>query len=562
MQTINRRQFIKLGSIFAGSVVISTSLSGCALTIKPSAAKFSHGVASGDPTKNSVILWTRAVPKNSDNSEPVTVSWQIADNPAFKNVVRDGQATTTAGRDYTLKIDVQELTPNTTYYYRFLATGSTSELGKTKTLPVDNVSKVTFAVFSCSNYPAGYFTAYNLAAQMQNIDVVLHLGDYIYEYAADGYATGQAEQIGRSPDANNLTEVITLADYRHRYALYRTDTGLQAIHAAAPFIAVWDDHEITNNTYKTGAQNHNEGEGDFFERRANAIQAYYEWLPIRPPFGESSAQIYRRFDFGNLLSLHMLDTRVIGRDKQLSYKDFTDDQGVMNVDAFTNALTSADRTLLGSAQLSWLEQQIADSTATWQLLGQQVLMGKMLFPAEVMANRDLSKTASMFAQVADIRRRQQMGEMLSDSEQARLNKVMGYNLDAWDGYPNEREALYRFIKQQEKKLVVVAGDTHNAWCNRLTMQNGETIGFEYATPGVSSPGMEKYLSLDDNQAKRLADDVKVLIADVEYCNLHQRGFLTLDITHDDIQATWLYVATVLTPSSEIANSVVIQQSSL
>jgi alkaline phosphatase D len=313
---------------------------------------------------------------------------------------------------------------------------------------------------------------------MQNIDVVLHLGDYIYEYAADGYATDQAEQIGRSPDANNLTEVITLDDYRHRYALYRTDTGLQAIHAAAPFIAVWDDHEITNDTYKAGAQNHNEGEGDFFVRRANAIQAYYEWLPIRPPYGEGSPQIYRRFDFGNLLSLHMLDTRIIGRDKQLIYQDFTDNQGVMNVDAFTNALTSADRTLLGRAQLSWLEQQIADSTATWQLLGQQVLMGKMLFPAEVMGNRDLTKTAPMIAQLADIKRRQQMGEMLSDSEQARLSRVMAYNLDAWDGYPNEREALYRFINQQEKKLVVVAGDTHNAWCNRLTMQNGETIGFE------------------------------------------------------------------------------------
>lgn len=562
MTDINRRQFIRLTSFLAGSVFVSTSLGGCASTPTPSDVEFSHGVASGDPTKNAVILWTRAVPLSGQSGSAVTINWEIAIDEAFSDIVRKGSASTSAAKDFTLKIDVKDLSPNTHYYYRFAGANALSVTGKTKTLPTGNVERISFAVFSCSNYPAGYFNPYKVAAQMQDIDAVLHLGDYIYEYAADGYATENAEKIGRSPDSLNLTEVITLDNYRHRYALYRTDTGLQAIHAAAPFIAVWDDHEITNDTWKAGAQNHNEGEGDFIARRANAVQAYYEWLPIRPPYGDSSPQIYRSFDFGNLLSLHMLDTRLIGRDKQLAYRSYMNEDGVMDVRRFTQDLGSKERTMLGKEQLKWLQTQISQSRGKWQILGQQVLMGKMHFPAEILSNRDLSKTAGIIHQLAMLKRRQQEGENLSSANTARLSQVMAYNLDAWDGYPAEREALYQFVSQQGKQLAVVAGDTHNAWCNRLSKEDGKTVGYEYATPGVSSPGMEKYLSLSDAQAKQLADDLQLLIPDLEYCNLHQRGLLRLTITPNDIEANWLYIDTVLKPSTTIENRHVIKQSEM
>lgn len=562
MKDINRRQFIRLTSLLAGSAFVSTSLGGCVSTRKPSDVKFSHGIASGDPTQSAIILWTRAVPLSGQSGSAVTVNWEVAYDNSFTDIVRTGSASTSASKDFTIKIDVQDLSPNTRYYYRFVSANTHSMTGQTKTLPIGNVEKITFAVFSCSNYPAGYFNPYSVAAQMQDIDAVLHLGDYIYEYAADGYATENAEKIGRSPDSNNLTEVITLDNYRHRYALYRTDIGLQAIHAAAPFIAVWDDHEITNDTWKEGAQNHNEGEGDFFERRANAVQAYYEWLPIRPPNGDSSPQIYRSFDFGDLLSLHMLDTRLIGRDQQLAYQNYINEQGVMDVQRFSQDLGSKERTMLGQEQFMWLQKQISQSRGKWQVLGQQVLMGKMHFPAELLSNRDLTKTAGMIHQLATLKRRDQNGESLSASEKARLSQVMAYNLDAWDGYPAEREALYQFVSNQGKTLAVVAGDTHNAWCNRLSNEAGETIGYEYATPGVSSPGMEKYLSLSDTQAKQLANDLQLLIPDLEYCNLHQRGLLSLIFSQNDIEANWLFMDTILEPSTKIANRHVMKQSEL
>ncbi|MBT1450207.1 alkaline phosphatase D family protein [Glaciecola sp. XM2] len=554
MKALNRREFLKLTSVLAGSVVVSSAVSGCRTMVHPSEVSFTHGVASGDPSNSSVIIWSRAVPAGQASTNTLDVNWEVASDREFNNMIRTGSASTSRARDFTIKIDVQDLEPNTTYYYRFLGKNNISTVGKTKTLPVGNVQAVKLAVFSCSNYPAGYFTPYSLAAQMQDIDVVVHLGDYIYEYAADGYATEKAEQIGRSPDKNNLTEVISLADYRHRYALYRTDEGLQAIHASAPFIAVWDDHEITNDTYKEGAQNHNEGEGDFFARRASAVQAYYEWLPIRPPFGETSAQIYRSFDFGNLLSLHMLDTRLIGRDKQLAYADYMDQEGKMDTQSFMQDLQSEQRTLLGQHQFDWLSQKVQASSAVWQILGQQVLMGKMTFPAEVLANQDRTKAAQIIHALATIKRRADQGLPISEQEKARIQQVMAYNLDAWDGYPAEREKLYAMLTSHNKRLAVIAGDTHNAWCNQLVDSDGKAVGYEYATPGVSSPGMESYLSLSTEQAKQMADDLSVVIEDVQYCNLHQRGFLTLTILASQIEAKWHFVDTVDTPQGRIANT--------
>jgi alkaline phosphatase D len=561
MRNIDRRTFLRLSSILASSVIVSCAKTSTKSISTPSSIDFTHSVASGDPTQSAVIIWTRAVPVVK-GANTATVNWQVATDQSFNNIVRSGSANTSSARDYTIKIDVTELSTGQRYYYRFIGDNITSPVGVTKTLPKQDVSKITFAVFSCSNYPAGYFTPYTLAANQGDFDFVLHLGDYIYEYAADGYATEKAVEIGRAPNANNISEVISLADYRNRYALYRNDRGLQAIHQSAPFIVVWDDHEIANDTWKAGAQNHNEDEGDFFERRTAAVQAYYEWLPIRPPAGESSPQIYRSFDFGELLSLHMLDTRVIGRDKQLAYADYMSEQGQMDAKSFTQDISNPDRTLLGSQQLAWLQKNVARSSAKWQMLGQQVLMGKMFFPAEVMGNRDRTKTASMIANLSAIKLKQADGQTLTEKEQARLSNKIAYNLDAWDGYPAEREKLYSIIKQMNKQLVVVAGDTHNAWCSQLTNSAGEVVGYEYATPSVSSPGMEAYLSLSVEEAKKLADDLVAVIDDLQYCNLHERGFLKLEITMDDVQANWLFVDTVLQKQSEIAHVKTILQSSL
>ncbi|WP_237060264.1 alkaline phosphatase D family protein [Microbulbifer sediminum] len=543
MSRLTRRNFIKAALAASGGVLVSTPLQAMTRPELPSEASFPHGVASGDPLQDAVILWTRAVPATGHGAQdPVKVTWELARDNDFTDVLRRGSVETGPRRDYTVKIDVQGLEPDTRYYYRFVGASEQSPVGRTKTLPTGSVEQVKLAVFSCSNYPAGYFNAYALAAQREDWDAVLHLGDYIYEYAADGYATERSAEIGRALPADNSGEILNLADYRKRYALYRTDAGLQALHAAAPFIAVWDDHEVANDTWKEGAENHSAEEGDFFERRAAAIQAYYEWLPIRPPMGESKPQIYRSFQFGDLLDLHMLDTRVIGRDQQLDFAGYLGEDGSFDGRAFGAALANPDRTLLGPTQRNWLAETLAQAKGHWQLLGQQVLMGKMHLPAEVMMSfYSQGKKEDPTPELVQLKAASLQGQPLTEAQRARLAQVVPYNLDAWDGYAVEREALYRHVAAQSKNLVVVAGDTHNAWCNHLTDDSGKLVGLEFATPSVTSPGMESYLKLDEKSAAELARGMSVLIDDLQYCNLHQRGFMALTFNREQVQADWHFI---------------------
>lgn len=554
MNRFSRRHFLKSSALAASCIAISTTITGCKTTYTNlSNVKFEHGVASGDPSSSAVIIWTRVQPlKNVNDAQ---IMWELSSNRDFTEVLRTGLVTTQRNQDFTVKVDVQQLNPATVYYYRFSGANNISQMGRTLTLPVNNVQQIKLVVVSCSNYPAGYFNAYHHAAQLEDIDAVLHLGDYIYEYPMGGYATEKAAEIGRTLAPDNNKEIISLEDYRKRYAIYRTDKGLQALHAAAPFIAVWDDHEVCNDTYKNGAQNHNESEGDFFERRAAAIQAYYEWLPIRPPYGEQKPEIYRSFDFGNLLSLHMLDTRVIGRDKQLSYNDYRDSiTKQLDIKQFSEDLYNPKRTLLGKAQMSWLQKTVNQSSSQWQMLGQQVLMAKMLIPVEVFAGGDITEAPKRIAALKSLKDTYNTEASLTSEQQQRLASVMPYNLDAWDGYPKEREDLYALFSAQNKRLVVVAGDTHNAWHNELKDDKGNTVGVEFATPGISSPGMEKYLKLDNNNAQVVAENLSSLIAELKYCNLHQRGYMLITITPESSNAKWHFVDNILSDEYQIVGT--------
>ncbi|SHG26439.1 alkaline phosphatase D [Microbulbifer donghaiensis] len=543
MNRFTRRKFIQAALAATGGVLVSTPLQAMSRPELPSDVSFHHGVASGDPLQDAVILWTRATPGASlQRGKPLKVTWELARDAKFTDVLRRGSAETSAGRDYTIKIDVQGLQPDTAYYYRFVGASAQSPVGRTKTLPAVGVERVKLAVFSCSNYPAGYFNAYALAARRGDWDAVLHLGDYIYEYPAGGYATERAAEIGRALPEDNAGEILSLADYRKRYALYRTDTGLQALHAAAPFIAVWDDHEITNDTWKDGAENHSPEEGDFYARRAAAIQAYYEWLPIRPPMGETKPQIYRSFQFGDLLDLHMLDTRVIGRDEQLHFSNYLGEDGSFDGRAFGAALANPDRTLLGPTQRNWLAESLQNSSGHWQLLGQQVLMGKMHLPAEIiMGYYRRDERPDPTPELVQLKMASLKGETLSEGQRARLERTVPYNLDAWDGYAVEREALYRHVAELGKNLVVVAGDTHNAWCNQLKDDGGRLIGLEFAAPSVTSPGMESYLNLDEQSAQQLAQGMSALVDDLQYCNLHQRGYMALTFSREEVKAEWQFI---------------------
>ena len=542
----SRRNFLRASSLLGGGVVLSTALSGRAAsagssTLSP--ATFAHGVASGDPLADAIMLWTRATPDGAPAS--LTLAWELSRDSDFKSVVRSGTVEAAASRDYTVKIDVRELEPGATYYYRFRSASADSGTGRARTLPAAGVAAVKLAVVSCANYPAGYFHAYREASRIENLDAFIHLGDYIYEYGAGGYATERAAELGRLYPDDNDGELYTLTDYRRRYALYRSDRDLQSMHAAAPCIAVWDDHEVANDTWRAGAENHSEDEGDFVTRKLAALRAWYEWQPIRPPSGEQSDRIYRSFDYGDLLSLHMLDTRIIARDRQLEYANYRDAQtGQLDSERFTADLSSADRSLLGDDQLAWLGARLAGSGATWQILGQQVLMGRMLMPAEVLGGDAYSDIPARVEGLVALKSRLLAGETLTSSEMARLQRAIPYNLDAWDGYPAAREKLYAVAQRAGKRLVSLAGDTHNAWYSQLTDRNGAVRGVELATSSVTSPGMETYFQMDGNTAERLARGLSLLIDDLQYCNLHQRGFLTLTATAGELLAEWTFIDSV------------------
>ena len=523
---LRRRSFIQATGASLGAM----SLRGFALD-KPAAAHFTHGIASGDPLADRVILWTRVLP-GSSGTAAVPCIWQMATDDTFETIVASGEATARAERDYTVNVDAAGLAPGTRYCYRFMAHGVTSPVGCTRTLPAGVVSEFKMAVASCSNYPQGFFHAYRDIAE-SDLNVVLHLGDYIYEYPVGEYVNPVAEnQFGRTVEPEH--EILVLEDYRMRHGLYRTDPDLQAAHAAHPWITVWDDHEMMNDTWRAGAENHGEGEGDFFERIHAARQAYHEWMPIRTVAEGDQGVIYRAFQIGDLADLLMLDTRLAGRDEQLDYAKGIEQAG--SVEAFIkNDLYSPERQMLGEEQEAWLQQALQRSTArgaTWQVLGQQVLMGKLnipVIPPEELAKLELSEYAR-----PRVEQTQQLAPYGLPS-----------NLDAWDGYPAARERLFALLTAHATNPISLAGDTHNGWAFNLTNQKGEAVGVEWGTPGISSPGLENYVPLPPDQMQAL---LKGASPELVACDTSQRGWTQVTLTPEAATAQWRFVSSVTEPT--------------
>ncbi|VXA55502.1 Alkaline phosphatase [Acinetobacter proteolyticus] len=554
---ISRRELIQKSLFGFGALSLSAGFTGCNDSSDQETAtlqvSFEHGVASGDPLQDRVILWTRLTP--SESSARLQVTWEIALDQQFKQIIKTDKVITTASQDFTVKVDATGLKPDQSYFYRFIFGDKVSPVGQTKTLP-SSATKVSFAVCSCSNYPAGYFYVYREMAK-QNVDVVIHLGDYIYEYGADGYAAEDAAKLGRTLAADNNKEIIKLDDYRKRYALYRKDKDLQALHHRHPFIVIWDDHELANDAWREGAENHQPNEGSFLERKLAALQAYFEWMPIRP-VDDQHTKIYRQFDFGNLVQLTMLDTRIIARDEQLDYANYMTANG-LDIAKFQADLTNPARTLMGYTQRDWLIGKLQQSTANWNVLGQQILMTKMLVPAELLlalaeitagnpSADTLNKMNAQITELVTLKIRLQKGDpSLTAQEKARVLTVAPYNLDAWDGYFAEREIVYAALAQLKKKVVVLAGDTHNAWSSNLYSKDGAFVGVELATSSVSSPGLEKYLNIPLAQLQQFEFAFTTLIDELNYCNLNQRGYLVVQFDAAQVQSQWIYVDSIKKP---------------
>ena len=548
MHTPSRRDFVVRLASLAALSSSTLALTACGGGDDHEPPRFDYGVASGDPLADRVILWTHA--RFSGLSDDVPLSWQVAGDAAFTSVVASGSARATSASGHTVKVDATGLTAGKDYYFRFCWGKFCSPVGKTRTLPATGASSLALAVLTCSNYPAGYFHAYAEAAK-STAKYAVHLGDFIYEYAAEGYASADAAKLGRV--SQPATECITLDDYRKRYAQYRSDPDSKTFHATMPVIAVWDDHEVANDAFDNGAENHTEGaEGRFTDRRAAAVQAWHEWLPVRTPDAKDLLKIYRSFDFGGLAAMHMLETRLIGRDKQITFTELLNPATAATA---TATLASPTRSMMGAEQLAWLQGQLAKSNATWQVLGQQVLMARMAFPVSVLTalnpdNTGADAVAAGQKAINDYLTAKataaQAPGLLTDTQKALLNPAinpqLGYNLDAWDGYPVEREIVLSTAQQLGKKLVVLAGDTHNAWASQLTLVDGTVVGHEFATPSVSSPGFEEYLpTLTPDQSKAIFLGV---VDDLKYADTSRRGFMLMQFTPTEAKANWHFVSTV------------------
>lgn len=452
-------------------------------TLKP----FYHGVASGDPLADRVIIWTRVTPE--DSVARIPVEWEISESPEFTAVYKSDTLSTTPARDYTVKVDVADLKPGSVYYYRFKALGGTSPVGRTKTSPITSIDSLKLAVVSCANWEWGYFNPYEKIADRKDVDAVLHLGDYIYEYGRGKY--------GDTTIRKNLPpyEIISLSDYRTRHASYRTDKGLRLMTQQHPLIAIWDDHEVANDSYKSGAQNHQaDKEGDYQKRKDAAKQAYYEWIPIR-----ENTRLYRSFSYGPMADILMLDERLEGRTKP--------------VDSLTDPRYNDDRTMLGAEQLEWLEKGMKDSKATWKVIGNQVMLADV-YLSKVYPNRPR-------------------------------------NLDSWDGYPAEKKKIKDFIVENNlKDIIFLTGDTHASWAIEAAtdVKKGyKPFAIEFGTTSVSSANDDEYKPVEDvkkMEAYLLQDNPHI-----KYVNDRDHGYLLLTLYNDKAKAEWYFCETLRSPNT-------------
>jgi alkaline phosphatase D len=532
-----KSNFVYITLLFCFSTTI---LLAQALPFDAALKPFYHGVASGDPLADRVIIWTRVTP---EQDQTINGSYVVATDTALKNVVKTGSFSTDNAKDYTIKLDVTGLSANTTYYYAFTALGKRSMIGRTKTGPsvsAANLSDILkFAVVSCTNYEGGYFSSYGRIAERNDLNAVLFLGDYIYEYAAGQYGTPKFSDANRKNLPTN--ETVSKADYRTRYSLYRLDKNLQRAHQQHPFICIWDDHESANNSFENGAQNHQPAtEGDWETRKNVAREVYYEWIPVRGQANVST--LYRRFSYGNLMDLVMLDTRLEGRQEPPTNFDDPD-------------LPSNPRKMMSTTQFNWLVDNLKNSAARWKMIGNQVVFSDISVGFAANNPRDIVSIRSL---------------------------ERGF-IDFWKAYSIQRNALIDSLKTLKiNNTVIVSGDSHSSWAFDVTKKptnypsaatnyvpqaipfnpttgdgynaaTGEgSYAVEFCGPSVTSQNFDEILGADlTNTFNQVINKPIPTIENANYnphlkfADLSNHGYMVIDVRADSTQADYFFVSNVI-----------------
>jgi len=522
----NRRKALKLGLL--GLAGISTP------ALAQANKGFTHCVASGEPGPTQVLLWTRYA-----SADETQLKWELAEDADFTRIVVQGDATASPANDCCARAWAKGLKPGRWYFYRFVAPdGEKSPTGRTKTLPVGKVDKFRIAVFSCSNYGFGWFNAYGHAGQQAggagDFDLVLHLGDYFYEYKRGTYPNAKE---GLAERLLPVDESVTLAGYRERFSTYRNDPDLQRLHQLYPVITMWDDHEVANDAWNDGAENHqSETEGPYAVREAAAEKVYREWLPV-------SEAYWAQYEIGKLATLFRLETRHVARDKPFDLGDLMKGKRGPELEAALTAFRDGawqdpSRTLMGAEQEAWLASSLKASTRAgkpWQVLAQQIIMGQTGFGKDLISGMGQQVDSVMRQRIMAAARAQQSG--------------VPYAMDMWSGYPAARERLYQSALAANANLLVLAGDSHNAWAFEHN-HGKERVGVEMAGQSVTSPGFEYYLRWIKPEA--LAQDVMAASPSLKWCDTSQRGYLALELTPKSATGEWRFLQTVRQKGTALA----------
>jgi alkaline phosphatase D len=534
--TLKRRGVLAL---LGGSTALGlTGVTGAAMTGNAYAGpvRFLHGIASGDPAVDGAVIWTRATGKEGAMGD-IALRWMVMAEPGG-TPVKMSSVIARAAADFTAKVEVTGLEPGREYHYHFEGPqGEASPTGHFRTLPVGAVEELVLAVASCQLYPGGLFNAYADMAALPRLDAVIHLGDYIYEYGDDGFGAEIGRELARLPDPAH--EIVTLADYRRRHAQVKTDPDMQAAHARAAFICVWDDHEVANDSWSSGAENHqNETEGDWAARKAVAMQAYFEWMPIRDPDPLRAREaIFRSFEFGDLATLAMVETRLLARSRQVAPKGQLPAE-----EQFAATLAERDepaRELLGQGQSRWLEGVLARSIEAgkpWQILGNQVVMAQVAGP-DLEAILGAERYAAVRASMPQAYR----GRI--DRALAGYRAGVPFNLDSWDGYPHARQRAYELFERAGARPIVLSGDSHAAWANNCHDASGRLAAVEVGCTAITSPSYGSILP-------GLGEALALVNEEVGYCDQDSKGYTLLTITAREARADYIALSTVMAKAFE------------
>ena len=538
--SVNRRTLFKGVAAATAALAVPRVFDPAAAAAPASKGIFGYGVASGDPTADSLIIWTRATPPAA-KGEPVAapgsglgrsipVRWQVARDARFTKLAAHGTVHTSPASDHTVKVDVTGLNPYSRYYYRFQSLGEYSQVGRTQTagdVPGETHA-LRLALVSCSNFTGGWFTAYRAIAARDDLDFVLHVGDYMYEYGNGSDRYGPAALVGVR-DSQPPTETIDLKGYRLRHALHKADADLQAAHQRHPWITIFDDHEVANNAWAEGAGNHQANEGNYFERRAQAMQAYLEWMPFRMPdqsVPHQGTRFFKRFTFGDLGDLSILETRQ-NRSLQIAVPDVPFD-GFVPIGVspqIDGGLADPGRHLPEPEQMQWIKDGLAEEGRRWHLFGNQVMVSPVLYPGAALG-------------------------------------AAGYtfvNADQWDGYTADRTNLLMHAAAQPSgkagDAVILTGDIHASFASDLPLSAAPgsaaytSAGVEFVCPSVTSDGFFEVLS---GTAGLVGQPPEVVVSVtrqaigaaqqlnpwIRYIDGVSHGYAVIDVTPERVQADY------------------------